>query len=83
MREVRRGKYTGPFEGINVNSNGVFDGVLLIVNRTTMNILHRVEPYVTYRYPNPKSVGELIYKKGYGKLKSKERVFDRTIPFGK
>jgi large subunit ribosomal protein L7e len=61
-----------------------------------MNMLHRVEPYVTYgyvrfllidlkamvrfifsntraffclfRYPNLKSVRELIYKRGYGKL---------------
>ncbi|PKI40765.1 hypothetical protein CRG98_038776 [Punica granatum] len=33
-----------------------------------MNMLHRVEPYVTYGYPNLKSVRELIYKRGYGKL---------------
>ncbi|XWS46657.1 hypothetical protein CRYUN_Cryun14cG0086700 [Craigia yunnanensis] len=43
------------------------------MNKATMNMLHLVEPYVTYRYPNLKSVRELIYKKGYGKL-NKQRV---------
>ncbi|KAH0465935.1 hypothetical protein IEQ34_006038 [Dendrobium chrysotoxum] len=33
-----------------------------------MNMLRRVEPYVTYGYPNLKSVRELIYNRGYGKL---------------
>ncbi|KAK2378554.1 ribosomal protein L30/L7 family protein [Trifolium repens] len=46
----------------------VFNGVFLKVNKATMNMLHRVEPYVTYGYPNLKSVRELIYKRGYGKL---------------
>ncbi|KAF5182161.1 60S ribosomal protein L7 [Thalictrum thalictroides] len=32
-----------------------------------------VEPYVTYGYPNLKSVEELIYKRGYGKL-NKQRI---------
>ncbi|PKI38165.1 hypothetical protein CRG98_041418 [Punica granatum] len=38
------------------------------VNKATINMLRRVEPYVTYGYPNLKSVRELIYKRGYGKL---------------
>ncbi|KAK4284354.1 hypothetical protein QN277_001200 [Acacia crassicarpa] len=42
-----------------------------------MNMLHRVEPYVTYRYLNLKSVSELIYKRGYGK------VDERTLFDGK
>lgn len=48
----------------------IFNGVFLKVNKATMNMLHRVEPYVTYGYPNLKSVKELIYKRGYGKLNS-------------
>ncbi|GLT36394.1 hypothetical protein SLA2020_107760 [Shorea laevis] len=51
----------------------IFNGVFLKVNKATMNMLHRVEPYVTYGYPNLKSVRELIYKRGYGKL-DKQRV---------
>ncbi|KAJ7962684.1 60S ribosomal protein L7 [Quillaja saponaria] len=46
----------------------IFNGVFLKVNKATINMLHRVEPYVTYGYPNLKSVKELIYKRGYGKL---------------
>ncbi|KAL6972962.1 Large ribosomal subunit protein uL30w [Sarracenia purpurea var. burkii] len=46
----------------------IFNGVFLKVNKATVNMLRRVEPYVTYGYPNLKSVKELIYKRGYGKL---------------
>ncbi|XP_052174332.1 60S ribosomal protein L7-2 [Diospyros lotus] len=51
----------------------IFNGVFLKVNKATMNMLHRVEPYVTYGYPNLKSVKEIIYKRGYGKL-NKQRI---------
>ncbi|KAH0448955.1 hypothetical protein IEQ34_022755 [Dendrobium chrysotoxum] len=33
----------------------IFNGVFLKVNKATMNMLRRVEPYVTYGYPNLKS----------------------------
>merc|ERR1712107_310226 len=32
------------------------------------NMLRLVEPYIAYGYPNLKSVRELIYKRGYGKI---------------
>ncbi|KAF6144891.1 hypothetical protein GIB67_023954 [Kingdonia uniflora] len=51
----------------------IFNGVFLKVNKATVNMLHRVEPYVTFGYPNLKSVKELIYKRGYGKL-NKRRI---------
>ncbi|KAL1331983.1 60S ribosomal protein L7-4 isoform X2 [Arachis duranensis] len=51
----------------------IFNGVFLKVNKATVNMLHRVEPYVTYGYPNLKSVKELIYKRGFGKL-NKQRI---------
>uniref|UniRef100_A0A7N0UVN8 60S ribosomal protein L7 n=1 Tax=Kalanchoe fedtschenkoi TaxID=63787 RepID=A0A7N0UVN8_KALFE len=51
----------------------IFNGVFLKVNKATMNMLQRVEPYVTYGYPNLKSVKELIYKRGHGKL-NKQRI---------
>ncbi|KAK6131662.1 hypothetical protein DH2020_034676 [Rehmannia glutinosa] len=51
----------------------IFNGVFLKVNKATVNMLHRVEPYVTYGYPNLKSVKELIYKRGYGKV-NKQRI---------
>ncbi|KAK3427878.1 hypothetical protein EUGRSUZ_F04018 [Eucalyptus grandis] len=51
----------------------IFNGVFLKVNKATVNMLHRVEPYVTFGYPNLKSVRELIYKRGFGKL-NKQRI---------
>ncbi|KAI9073068.1 hypothetical protein K1719_044988 [Acacia pycnantha] len=51
----------------------IFNGVFLKVNKATMNMLHRVEPYVTYGYPNLKSVKELIYKRGRGKI-NRQRI---------
>jgi hypothetical protein len=43
------------------------------VNKATMNMLQRVEPYITWGYPNLKTVRELVYKRGYGKV-SKNRI---------
>ncbi|KAL8490749.1 hypothetical protein ACS0TY_022660 [Phlomoides rotata] len=48
-------------------------GVFVKANEGVMEILRKVEPYVTYGYPNVKSVKDLIYKKGVVKL-GKERV---------
>jgi len=36
-------------------------------------MLKIVEPFVAYGYPNLKSVRELIYKRGYGKV-NKQRI---------
>ncbi|XP_077217071.1 large ribosomal subunit protein uL30y-like [Tasmannia lanceolata] len=46
----------------------IFDGVFVKANEGIMDMLQRIEPYVTYGYPNLKSVKELVYKKGYGKM---------------
>lgn len=40
------------------------------MNKATLNMLRRVEPYVTWGTPNLKTVRELIYKRGYGKVGS-------------
>ncbi|KAG4917821.1 hypothetical protein JHK82_055289 [Glycine max] len=58
----------------------IFNGVFLKGNKATMNMLHIVEPYVTYGYPNLKSVKELLYKRGYGKLnKQRTSLIDNSI----
>jgi len=44
------------------------NGVFVKVNKATHNMLLLCEPYVTYGPPNLKSVRELIYKRGYGKI---------------
>ena len=44
------------------------NGVFVKVNKATMNMIKRVEPYVVYGYPNRKTISELIYKRGYAKI---------------
>lgn len=44
------------------------NGVFLKVNKATMNMLQRVQPFVTYGFPNRKTVQMLLYKRGYGKV---------------
>merc|ERR1712118_55365 len=38
------------------------------INKASINVLHQVEPYVAYGYPNRKTVEELIFKRGFAKV---------------
>jgi len=49
------------------------NGVFIKLTKATMEMLKIVEPLVAYGYPNQKSVRELIYKRGYGKV-DKQRL---------
>jgi len=44
------------------------NGVFMRVNKATMNMLVKVDPYIMYGYPNLKTVKDLIYKRGYAKI---------------
>jgi len=46
------------------------NGVFVRLTNATKQMLTLVDPYITYGYPNLKSVKELIYKRGYGKVNS-------------
>merc|ERR1711964_117087 len=48
-------------------------GVFMKVSKAASEMLKRVEPYLAYGYPNLKSVRELIYKRGFGKV-NKQRL---------
>merc|ERR1719395_416043 len=48
-------------------------GVFMKVSKAATEMLKRVEPYISYGYPNLKSVRELIYKRGFGKI-NKQRL---------
>jgi large subunit ribosomal protein L7e len=50
-----------------------FYGVFVKANERILEMLNKVEPFVTYGYPNLKSVNDLIYKKGLVRI-NKERV---------
>lgn len=51
----------------------IHNAVLVRLNKATINMLRLVEPYIAYGYPNLKTVRELVYKRGYGKVK-KQRI---------
>merc|ERR1712066_834848 len=46
----------------------IHNATFLKVNKATLNMLQRIQPYVTYGYPNRKTVESLVYKRGYGKV---------------
>lgn len=50
------------------------NGTFVKLNKATINMLRIAEPYITWGFPNLKSVKELMYKRGYG------RVDNRRIP---
>lgn len=45
------------------------NGIFMKLNKATINMMRICEPYITWGYPNLKSVRELIYKRGFAKLK--------------
>ncbi|KAK2604542.1 hypothetical protein N8I77_007463 [Diaporthe amygdali] len=49
------------------------NGVFVRVTKAITEMIKVIEPWVAYGYPNLKSVKELIYKRGYGKV-NKQRV---------
>jgi len=49
------------------------NGVFVKLNKATMQMLRIAEPYIAWGYPNLKSVRELIYKRGFGKV-NKQRI---------
>jgi len=49
------------------------NAVFVRVTKATQQMLRLVEPYITYGEPNLKTVRELIYKRGYGKV-NRQRI---------
>jgi large subunit ribosomal protein L7e len=46
----------------------IHNGVFVRVNAATTKMLRLIEPFIAYGHPNLKSVKELIYKRGFGKV---------------
>jgi len=51
----------------------IHNGSFIKVNKAAITMLRLVEPYVTYGEPNLKTISDLIYKRGYGKI-NKQRI---------
>jgi len=46
----------------------IHNGVFMQANKAVMNNLVKVDPYIMYGYPSLKSVRDLVYKRGFGKI---------------
>merc|ERR1719450_1615578 len=58
----------------------IHNGVFLKVNKPVVNMLKCIQPYITYGYPSLKTVKELVYKRGHGKVnKSRIPLSDNEI----
>jgi len=51
----------------------IHNATFLRVNRATLNMVKKVEPFITYGYPTRQTISDLIYKRGYGKI-NKQRI---------
>jgi len=51
----------------------VHNGVFIRMNKAAATLLRLVEPYVAYGEPNLKTVRDLVYKRGFGKV-GKQRI---------
>jgi large subunit ribosomal protein L7e len=45
------------------------NGVFVRINKATLGLLKRVEPYIAWGYPNLSTVRALVLKRGFGKVK--------------
>jgi len=45
------------------------NGVFVKLNKATINMLRIVEPYIAWGYPNMRSIHDLVFKRGYAKVK--------------
>jgi len=44
------------------------NGVFVKLNKATLQMLRIIDPYVSWGYPNMKSIHDLVYKRGYAKI---------------
>jgi len=44
------------------------NAILIRLTTATVNMLRLVEPYITFGYPNLKTIKELVYKRGFAKV---------------
>jgi len=59
------------------------NGVFVRLNKATMNMIRRVEPYITYGYPSQSVIRKLVYKRGYAKVNgSRIPLSDNSIVEG-
>jgi len=56
------------------------NGVFIKLNKASREMLRIAEPYITFGYPNLKTVREMIYKRGFGKIAGQRvAINDNTV----
>merc|ERR1719470_153103 len=55
------------------------NGTFVKLNKATLSMLRIADPYIAWGYPNLKSVRELVYKRGYGKLQGRRCALTNEI----
>jgi large subunit ribosomal protein L7e len=51
----------------------IHNATLVRINRATLNMLKKIEPFVTFGYPTRKTISDLVYKRGFGRI-NKQRI---------
>jgi len=51
----------------------IHNATFVRINRATLNMIKKVEPFITFGYPTRQTISDLIYKRGYGKI-NKQRI---------
>jgi large subunit ribosomal protein L7e len=57
----------------------IHNGVFVRLNAAILKMLRLVEPYIAYGYPNLKTVRQLIYKRGFAKVKGQRVAIDNNF----
>jgi len=47
------------------------NAVFVKLNKATINMIRIIEPYIAWGYPNLKTVRDMVYKRGYGKVQGR------------
>jgi len=56
------------------------NGVFIKLNKATIQMLRIADPYIAWGYPSLKTIRELVYKRGYAKVKGQRLpITDNTI----
>lgn len=60
------------------------NGMFVKLNKATINMLRIAEPYIAWGYPNLKSVRDLMYKRGHGRVDNRRiALTDNSVIEGK
>lgn len=56
------------------------NAVFVKINKATLNMIRIIEPYIAWGYPNLKTIRDMVYKRGHGKVdKARVRLSDNSV----